>query len=81
MNFLFPFMAKLPTQYNRKMDDSFNKMDELFFSIIKKHRERTQESHNQEDLDLLDHIISLDESGELSNAEVYLTCCYYFFCL
>jgi len=65
--FIFPFVTKLPTAFNAQLDQRIRKFQAFLSSVIESHR---QGKTDGEDLDLLDHIIAMDEDGQLSDEEI-----------
>lgn len=68
--FIFPIVTKLPTAYNRMLDERIKKFQAFLAHMIAAHRAGKTDS---KDLDLLDHIIAMDDEGQLSNEEVHLS--------
>lgn len=67
LTFIFPFITKLPTRHNRELNQRIYKFQAFLYHVITTHRKGERKN---EDLDLLDHIISMDEEGQLTNEEV-----------
>lgn len=68
--FILPVVAKLPTAYNKQLDVRIKKFQDFLLHVIKTHREG---KYDGKDLDLLDHIIAMDEHGQLTNEEVHFS--------
>lgn len=64
---IFPFVAKLPTAYNRMLDERINKFQAFLTHTIDAKRKGLIDGQEE---DLLDHIITMSEEGQLSNEEV-----------
>eukprot|EP01087_Luapelamoeba_hula_P025119 TRINITY_DN9813_c0_g1_i2.p1 TRINITY_DN9813_c0_g1~~TRINITY_DN9813_c0_g1_i2.p1 ORF type:complete len:570 (-),score=94.80 TRINITY_DN9813_c0_g1_i2:15-1610(-) len=79
---LLPFLQRLPTASNRRLAAAQQEFDTMFYKIIEQHRAQNElkEKAKKEgeenpeaedgDADLLDHILSLDPKGSLSDTVI-----------
>ena len=51
----FPWLVKLPTPYNNKLNRAFSEMDQLLYAVIKDHMENQRDNKS----DILAHILAL----------------------
>lgn len=66
--FLFPVVAKLPTSYNIALEKSIQDFQAFLVHVIQTHKEG--KPVGAIDVDLLDHIIAMDQEGKLTDEEI-----------
>jgi len=67
LQIIFPFLNKLPTEANKKLDKSFEKIEQILFDIVEKSKERrNSDTHSGEYFNVVDHIIADDVEGTLT---------------